>query len=101
MSDRIELQRTLESILGSRNVYFQPPENLKLSYPCIVYNLSSIHTLNSDDMKYRVNKAYMITLIDKNPDSQFIDKLLELKLCRYDRHYVSDNLNHECFTIYW
>jgi len=33
MGTRLELQNLLENILGSRNVYFQPPENLKLNYP--------------------------------------------------------------------
>lgn len=34
MNRRYELQAVLEGILGSGNVYFQPPENLKMRYDC-------------------------------------------------------------------
>lgn len=40
MNRRYELQAVLEGILGSGNVYFQPPENLKMRYDCIVYERS-------------------------------------------------------------
>ena len=31
MSRRIELQGILEGILGSRNVYFEPPSNVRMN----------------------------------------------------------------------
>ena len=42
MKTRLELDEELVKILGSKNVYFQPPESLKLNYPAIVYSLSNI-----------------------------------------------------------
>lgn len=39
---RIDLQYLLENILGSRHVYFQPPETVKMNYPAIVYSLDGI-----------------------------------------------------------
>ena len=39
MSKRIDLGNKLKEILGSSNVYFQPPDNLKMVYPCIRYRL--------------------------------------------------------------
>ena len=39
---RLKLQKLLEDILEAngkaKNVYYQPPEGIKISYPCIVYN---------------------------------------------------------------
>lgn len=101
MSNRVELQSLLESLLESRNVYFQPPENIKINYPCIVYRRDSMDTIYADDLAYRWKTRYQLTLIDRDPDSKFIELLAQLPMCKYDRHYTSDNLNHEIFTIYY
>lgn len=98
---RLELQSVLEEILGSRNVYFQPPESLKLKYPCVLYELSDILVDHADDEVYRKFKQYMITVIDKDPDSELPDKINDLKYCEMDRFYVSNNLNHWVFTLYF
>ena len=52
MGSRIDLQSKLEDILGSRNVYFQPPENLKIKYPAIIYSLNNINLRFADNMPY-------------------------------------------------
>ena len=31
-----KLGKALIELLGSNNVYFQPPESIKIDYPCIV-----------------------------------------------------------------
>lgn len=98
---RLELQSVLEEILGSRNVYFQPPESFKLKYPCILFELSDIWVDHADDDIYRKFKQYMITAIDKDPDSELPDKINDLKYCEMDRFYVSNNLNHWVFTLYF
>ena len=101
MGSRIELQILLESILGSRNVYFQPSASLRLNYPAIVYSLSKIQAEHADDDKYLINRSYDLTLIDPDPDSQFVDKILKQPYCSFDRSFKSDNLNHFTFTIYF
>lgn len=101
MDRRLELHEILVSILGSRNVYFQPPPSIRMKYPCIVYELDDIHTMNADNSKYADKRRYKITVIDSDPDSEFIDKLLELQYCSFDRFYASDNLNHFVFTLYY
>lgn len=100
MATRLELHEELVKILGSRNVYFNPPETLKLNYPCIVYSLSSIRKEDADDSTYKINKAYSITLIHKDPDNDIVDKILLLPMCKFDRPFVSDNLYHYVFTKY-
>lgn len=100
MVDRIDLQTTLQDILGSKNVYYDPPESLKISYPAIIYSKSGLINKKADDTNYRINTIYEITVIDKRPDNAVIKKLLELPYCSYDRHFVSDNLHHDTLTIY-
>lgn len=101
MGTRLELQSLLESILGSRNVYFQPPETVRMSYPCIVYQRNNEVNQFADNRPYVHDKQYILTVIDKNPDSAILDKIAELPRSRYDRHFTADNLNHDVFTIYY
>lgn len=101
MKHRLKLQEKLESIIGNKNVYFQPPENLKLSYPCIVYSLSLYQNIHANDNVYLQNDNYSVTVIDKDPESKIVDKISLLPMTSFDRHYVSDNLYHSVFTIYY
>lgn len=98
---RLELQTLLEELLGSRNVYFQPPENLKMKYPAIVYERSGIDEIFADNEAYRTLKRYTITYIDEDPDSEIPDKLQALRYCYFDTHFASENLNHDVFTLYY
>lgn len=101
MGNRLELQSKLEELLGSRNVYYQPPENLKMEYPAIVYSKSNIRSTFANNAGYLFLTQYTITVIDKKPDNIVIDKLLILPYCSFDRHYKSDNLNHYVLTLYF
>jgi len=101
MSRRYELNDIFKDLLGNNNVYFQPPESIKLSYPCIIYQLSDIDTRRADDLLYLKKPRYTVTLIDKNPDTEFVDQILELPYCSFDRMFASDNLNHFVFTLYF
>lgn len=101
MSNRTNLQADLERILGSRNVYYQPPESVKINYPAIIYSCSDIDIRHANDKTYMMTRRYEIIVIDKKPDNSVIDTLLQLPLCSYDRHYVSDNLYHDVLTLYY
>ena len=102
MNDRrLELQTLLEELLGNRHVYYQPPENLKMEYPCIRYKKNDISGEHGDNIKYIKHVSYEIIVIDKKPDNDVIGKILELPLTSYERHYVSDNLNHDVIIIFF
>lgn len=101
MGSRLELQTLLEEVLGSRNVYFQPPSNIHMKYPAIVYSRSRIANTHANDNVYRQSLSYDLTVIDSNPDSEIVTKISQLPMCIHDRHFKSDNLNHDVFTIYF
>lgn len=101
MDRRLELHAKFKEILGSDNVYYQPPESLKLKYPCLVYSKYDIPTNKANNSTYISNTRYDITHISRQPDSPVIDELLSLQYCCYDRHYISDNLHHDVLTIYY
>lgn len=100
MASRLKLHEKFCEILNSRSVYFQPPASVKMQYPAIVYSLSGVGNDHADDEVYLQSLSYEVTLIDRNPDNEFMGKISRLPRCRFDRLFVSDNLYHYVFTIY-
>lgn len=101
MADRLDLQSLLEELLESRNVYYQPPEAIKMQYPAIRFSKKRIEAVHANDSKYLIRDCYELIVISRKPDDPVIKKLLMLPYCSYDRHYVADNLNHDVLTIYY
>lgn len=103
MKNRLDLQKKFEDILGSKNVYFQPPEGLKMKYPAIRYNLDDIDKMSGDNIAYRKTNRYNVIVISDDPDKniELVNKILDLPLSSYDRHYVSNNLNHDSINLYF
>ena len=99
MSRRLELHEILCDVLGSRNVYFQPPATVQMKYPAIVYSRQDIENVFADNGVYQQCHIYQVIVIDANPDSEIVRKVSKLPMCIYDRHYASDNLNHDVFSI--
>lgn len=96
---RMQLQKALEGIAS--NVYFQPPNGLKIKYPCIIYVRDSVDVAYADNSPYRHTKKYTVTTIDRNPDSPMPDAVGLLPLCQHNRFFTSDDLNHDVFTLYY
>lgn len=103
MASRLELQKILEDTIESTNVYYQPPgsEDSYMQHPAIVYNRSDIRNNYAGDIIYKQDTAYTITVIDEDPDSELVYKVSQLQHCRFNRHFTSDGLNHDVFTIYF
>ena len=102
MASRLELHEELCNILGNRNVYFQPPASIKLNYPCIVYSISSVNKQNANDKMYKSMNEYKVVVIDSDADSEIPNKIIaHFPMCRFDRAYTSDNLNHSALSLYY
>lgn len=101
MAPRLQLQTLFKELLGSANVYFQPPPNIQMKYPCIIYRRDNVDTIYADNSPYRHRKRYQVTVVDPNPDSDIPDKVAALPLCSFDRFYTADNLNHDVFNLFF
>lgn len=99
MGTRLDLDQYLRTLTG--HVYFQPPRNIQMSYPCIVYKLETPKVFHANNRPYVKKNRYSITYIDKNPESSVPGILEDLPLCSHDQNYVSDNLYHNVFTLYY
>lgn len=101
MDRRLKLDSILRDFLGNNNTYFDPPESVKMHYPCVRYSRSYIDTRHADNIPYLTRKRYELILIYDDPDSDLPDKLREYLNVTHDRHYVADNLHHDVFTTYF
>lgn len=99
MAPRQQLQSVLEGI--TENVYFQPPASISMLYPCIVYQRDGSDAKFADNSPYHNTKRYQVTVIDRNPDSTIPDAVEELPLCRFDRYFAADGLNHHIFILFF
>lgn len=97
---RLKFQKIFESLLGSDHVYFQPPENVVMKYPCIIYKLADVDIWYASNKPYKITRLYEITLIHYDPDNSAIDRLLSLPTCSFERYYPYDNLHHYVFNVY-
>lgn len=102
MGRRLLLQTQLETLMGNNpRVYFQPPNNIKLSYPCIVYSRYQARTLFAANTPYLFRQRYAVTVIDRDPDSTLHTKVALLPFCVFQRHFATDNLNHDVYNLYF
>jgi hypothetical protein len=101
MAPRLELQTLLEETIDSGNVYFQPPANVQLAYPAIVYQRDDLNTKFANNGPYAMKQRYQVTYIDRDPDSDVPYKIAALPMCIFSRFFVADNLNHDVFTLFF
>lgn len=99
MAPRLQLQSLLEGI--TEHVYFQPPTNVQLQYPCIIYERDNAESEFANNSTYHYTKRYMVTAIDRDPDSSLHDKLAALPLCTFNRFFTADDLNHDVFNLFF
>ena len=98
---RLELHEILCELLGSRHVYFQPPESIKMEYPSIRYARARLESTHADNRKYLKRVRYTLTFISRKPNDSVVDAIRVLPFCSHDRFYTAENLNHDVFTIYY
>lgn len=102
MDRQPDLQTLLESLADDPdNVYFQPPNNVVIKYPAIVYHRDYGNTLFAGNLPYRVTRRYQVTVIDRDPNSVVLGKIANLPLCTYLRYFAVDGLNHDVYTLYF
>lgn len=99
MGQRLELHAILKAI--TPNVYFQPPPNVKMDYPCIVYHRDDENADHADNYPYKRIKRYQVKVIDRDADSELPDKVGALSTASFDRFYTADDLNHDVYKLFF
>lgn len=99
---RSELNAKFKSILGNNNVYFQPPESVKLKYDCIIYKDVTPFLRRANNFVYILQHKYQITYVTSNKSSPIVDQMLhEFQLIDRVNDFVSDGLYHYIYELYF
>ena len=93
--------KELFDTMGASAVYFQPPANLIMTYPCIRYELDNVDTKYADNLPHIHTPRYTVTVIDRNPNSEIPQKIARLPLSSFNRFYTAANLNHFVYNLYF
>lgn len=102
MARRLKLDEELRRLLGTDYCYFQPPESLKLHYPCYVYSRESSDIDRADDLAYKKVPKYGLIYITLDPDDPLVDETEDhFSMCRLARSYEADGLNHFYYNLYY
>jgi hypothetical protein len=100
--NRLELRDVLSSIMEDSgeepHLYFQPPETIKLEYPCMVYHLKTLTSRKANDKPYHKIIGFDITYITRSPASSVPSRMLSEQYMNFDRYYTSENLHHYAYT---
>jgi len=99
MRPRAELHQLLEALAS--NIYFQPPSNIRMTFPCIIYKRTADETQWADNQRFSHKIRYEITVIDPKPDGPLWETVMDLPLCKFERHFTADNLNHDVFNLFF
>ena len=84
----------------AKHVSFQPAEGSQIPYPHIVYSRDPAYKLHADNTTYRHKDKYVVTYIDRKPDSPVFDALDKRTLCSHRASFVEDGLHHDVFDLY-
>lgn len=97
---RVQLNNLLRTVTPT--VYFQPPANVKMDYPCVVYHYVGDDTLRANNDRYITQREYSITVMDMNPDSTIHEEILDLfkSKCSLVSRAVVNNLNHTYLKLF-
>ena len=96
---RLELQARFEQF--TPNVYYQPPRNVTLKYPCIIYQRQPSIGSHANNSSYITSLPYQITVIDRDPESTIADQLVAMfRYCDETARFTNENLYHVVLTMY-
>lgn len=99
---RLELhQKMCECVGPDIKVYYTPPENQKLSLPCIRYKRSNIISVSAEDKNdYARFSNYEIVVLDTDPDSFIPIKLLDnFNYISFSTQYISNGVYHTVLRL--
>lgn len=100
MNSRLDLHDELLEFLDK--VYFQPPSNIQLQHPCIIYHKSPSFRRHGDDRIYIHQNVYQLTVIETDPDSTVGDDIEKyFQYCSITQRFTQDNLHHTVLRLYF
>lgn len=98
-----KLYTALKDVVGDLvGVHYQPPQNLQLKYPCVIYEMDGLQNQFADNLPYAQMVRYSVTVMDKTPDSVLWTALLhKFQYVTLENVMNVDGIYHWNFTLYY
>lgn len=102
LSDKVYYIQNHIKEKGVDNVYFEPPQNIKMFYPCVVFKRGVMSSRHAGNKTYKIDDAWDLTYIRFDPDDEIPHQMLEwFQMIRHTRTFVADGLHHDQFKLYY
>lgn len=98
---RIEFHHILEALPGVAKAWFQRPPKDQIQLDNTIVYTARPGLWYADNHTYIKGTWYTVTFIHSDPDSETVDAILELQYCSFDRQFISDDLYHDVFKIFY
>lgn len=100
MGSRLDLHTELLTFLPT--VYFQPPSDIRMTFPCIIYRKTIKNRRHANNRIYNNTQEYELTLVERSPDSDLADRIeAHFQHATIGTSFVLDNLNHTTIKLYF
>lgn len=97
-----ELRQLQIDANGYQHTYFEPPESIRMTYDAVVYERAMPNVRRADNRSYSIRDGYKVTVISRDAETPLPRMLQEhFERCAPERPFVTDNLYHFPFTIYY
>lgn len=101
-ANRLALREILSKVMvdcgEEPKLYYQPPESMRLEYPCMIYHLKDMSSNYADNRPYMKLISFDITYVTRSPSSSVPVAMTDQSLMSFDRYYTADNLHHYAYT---
>ena len=88
--------------IQENNVYYQPPANLKMKYPAIVYSLDGLDVKRFDNTRLINKNCFSVTHIYRNESENLVETMLKnFEYISFDNRSIVDGIYNDHYTIYW
>lgn len=99
MSEQEDFHNQLEAIFPGLNLYYRPPTNLLLEYPCIVYDVKNFNASRANNAVYVNGTTFRATVMSVLPGYEDTRNMLQLAHSEHINSFISDGIVHEVFDI--
>jgi hypothetical protein len=103
VENRSYLQSLLQSTFPDLTIYYRPPGNILLEYPCIVYEKKALEPSFANTSPYVIGTRYQVMFISNLPGYSNIDRIYDLTgqgvTITSSDSYESDDLIHDVFML--
>jgi hypothetical protein len=101
--NRLFLHSLLETTFPDVTIYYRPPGNILLEYPCIVYERKAFEPTFANTAAYIVGTRFQLSFLSQLPGYSSVQSLYALHgqglIVTSSDSYENDDIVHDVFSI--